>query len=69
MFDGKETRLAGQGWDIDVSLPDAMTRPMHQKSEPYASVTGWVHRLAELDFVPDLGEDIDRFAGSVGLAP
>jgi murein DD-endopeptidase MepM/ murein hydrolase activator NlpD len=67
MFDGKETRLAGQGWDIDVSVPDAMTHSMRQKSEPHASVTSWVHRLAEIDFVPDLGEDIGSLRWFRGL--
>ena len=58
MLDGKETRLAGQGWDMNVSLPDAMSRPIHQKSEPRAPGASWFQRLAELDFVTDLGEDI-----------
>jgi hypothetical protein len=40
---------------------------MRQKSEPHASVTGRVQRLAELDFVPDLGEDIGSLRWFRGL--
>jgi hypothetical protein len=67
MFDGKETRLAGQGWDMDMSLPDAMAKSVRHKSEPGASGAGWFHRLTELDFVPDLGEDIGSLRWFRGL--
>jgi len=67
MLDGKETRLAGQGWDMDVSLPEAMTKSMHQKSEQRASGAGWTRRLAEVDFVPDLGQDIGSVRWFRGL--
>jgi len=67
MLDGKETRLAGQGWNMDVSLSDAMTKSMHQKSEQRASGAGWTRRLAELDFVPDLGQNIGSVRWFRGL--
>ncbi|WP_395618783.1 M23 family metallopeptidase [Sphingorhabdus sp.] len=67
MLDGKETRLAGQGWDMDVSLSDAMTKSMHQKSEQHPSGAGWSRRLAEVDFVPDLGQDIGSVRWFRGL--
>ncbi|WP_395616400.1 M23 family metallopeptidase [Sphingorhabdus sp.] len=67
MFDGKETRLAGQGWDIDMSLSDAMAKSVRHKSEPGASGASWFHRLTELDFVPDLGEDIGSLRWFRGL--
>ncbi|MBJ7526695.1 MAG: hypothetical protein JHD10_05605, partial [Sphingomonadaceae bacterium] len=67
MFDGKAARLAGHSWDIDVSVADAMTMSMRQKSEPRASGVSWLRRLAELDFVPDLGEDIGSLRWFRGL--
>ena len=68
MFDGKETRLVGQGWDIDMSLPDAMTKSMRHKSTSPALSASWLYRLAELDYVPDLGEDIGSVRWFRGLA-
>ncbi len=67
MLDGKETRLAGQGWGMDLSLPDTMTKSMHQKSEQLASGADWARRLAEVDFVPDLGQDIGSVRWFRGL--
>ena len=67
MLDGKETRLAGQGWNMDVSLSDAMTKSMNQKSEQRASGADWARRLAEVDFVPDLGQDIGSVRWFRGL--
>jgi len=67
MLDGKETRLAGQGWNMDVSLSDAMTTSMKQKSELRASGADWARRLAAVDFVPDLGQDIGSVRWFRGL--
>ena len=62
MFEGRETRLAGPGWDANVLLADATSAPMRQSEEP-----SWRDRLAELDFVPDLGEDIGSLRWFRGL--
>jgi murein DD-endopeptidase MepM/ murein hydrolase activator NlpD len=40
---------------------------MRQKSEPRASGASWLRSLAELDFVPDLGEDIGSLRWFRGL--
>lgn len=62
MFDGKDARFAGAGWGGSVTLADAMVAPMRQTPEPT-----WRDRLAQLDLVPDLGEDIGSVRWFRGL--
>jgi murein DD-endopeptidase MepM/ murein hydrolase activator NlpD len=62
MFEGKGFGLASAGFGGSVALADAMTSPMRQTPE-----RDWRDRLAELDLVPDLGEDIGSLRWFRGL--
>ena len=62
MFEGTETRLAGSGWNANVVLADAMVTPLRQSQE-----STWRERISEMDFVPDLGEDIGSIRWFRGL--
>ncbi|HEV7232843.1 MAG TPA: M23 family metallopeptidase, partial [Sphingorhabdus sp.] len=53
MFEGKGIGFAGAGTGGSVALVDAMVAPLRQTPERTLR-----DRLAELDLVPDLGEDI-----------
>jgi murein DD-endopeptidase MepM/ murein hydrolase activator NlpD len=67
MFDSRETRLAGPGWDIEMALPDAIITPMRHSLERQPPQSAWRDRLAKLDLVPDLGEDIGSIRWFRGL--
>ena len=67
MFEGRETRLAAPGWDANMMLPDAIVTPMRHGPDTRASGASWRERLAELDLVPDLGEDIGSVRWFRGL--
>jgi murein DD-endopeptidase MepM/ murein hydrolase activator NlpD len=53
MFEGKDMGFASAGLGESVALADAMVAPMRQTPE-----RNWRDRLAELDLVPDLGDDV-----------
>ncbi|MGB5076857.1 MAG: M23 family metallopeptidase [Sphingorhabdus sp.] len=53
MFEGKDMGFASTGMGGSVALADAMVSPMRQTVQ-----RNWRDRLAELDLVPDLGEDV-----------
>ena len=67
MFDSTGSRLSAPGWDSGLTLPDAMIKPMRHSPDTRASRASWRDRLAELDFVPDLGEDIGSVRWFRGL--
>ena len=67
MFEGREARLATPGWDVDMTLPDAMVTPMRHRPESGDFGASWRERLAGLEFVPDLGEDIGSLRWFRGL--
>jgi murein DD-endopeptidase MepM/ murein hydrolase activator NlpD len=62
MFEGKDMGFAVAGSQGSVTLADAMIAPMRQTPE-----RGWRDRLAELELVPDLGEDIGSIRWFRGL--
>lgn len=62
MFEGKDMGFAGAGFGGSVALADAMIAPMRQTPE-----RSWRDRLAELELVPDLGEDIGSVRWFRGL--
>lgn len=62
MFEGKDTHFAATGWNGSVTLADAMVAPMRQTAE-----LSWRERIAQLDLVPDLGEDIGSVRWFRGL--
>jgi murein DD-endopeptidase MepM/ murein hydrolase activator NlpD len=68
MFEGRETRLSAPGWDAAVPLPDAIIRSTRDNPETRAFGESWRARLADLDLVPDLGEDIGSVRWFRGLA-
>jgi murein DD-endopeptidase MepM/ murein hydrolase activator NlpD len=61
VFEGKSPVFAGVGGDVIIA--DAMAAPLRTKSVP-----GWREKLAEIDWVPDLGEDIGSPRWFRGLA-
>ncbi len=61
MFEGK-VGFASAGFGGSVTLADAMVAPMRQTPE-----RSWRDRVAELDLVPDLGEDIGSIRWFRGL--
>ncbi len=67
MFEGTETRLAAPGWDGNMTLADAMITPLRHRPERDAHAGAWRARLAAMDFVPDLGEDIGSIRWFRGL--
>jgi murein DD-endopeptidase MepM/ murein hydrolase activator NlpD len=68
MFEDRETRLSAPGWDAAVPLPDAIIRSTRDNPETRAFGESWRARLADLDLVPDLGEDIGSVRWFRGLA-
>ena len=68
MFEGKDMGFASTGFGTktgfgqSVTLADAMIAPMRQTPE-----RSWRAKLAELDLVPDLGEDIGSIRWFRGL--
>ncbi|OYY71055.1 MAG: hypothetical protein B7Y00_04680 [Sphingomonadales bacterium 17-56-6] len=68
MFEGRETRLSAPGWNAAVPLPDAIIRSMRDNPEVRAFGESWRARLADLDLVPDLGENIGSVRWFRGLA-
>lgn len=68
MFEGKDMGFASTGFGTNtgfrqsVTLADAMVAPMRQTPE-----RNWRTNLAELDLVPDLGEDIGSVRWFRGL--
>ena len=62
MFGKRETGLAAVGSGGDVVIADAMMQPLRSVSVP-----DWRQRLAAIDWVPDLGEDIGSLRWFRGL--
>ena len=62
MFEGKDTHFAAAGLNGNVMLADAMVAPLRQTTE-----ATWRERLAQLDLVPDLGENIGSVRWFRGL--
>ena len=62
MFEGKDTHFAAAGLNGNVMLADAMVAPLRQTTE-----ATWRERIAQLDLVPDLGEDIGSIRWFRGL--
>ena len=62
MFEGKDMGFASAGFGGSVALADAMMAPMRRMPE-----RTWRDKLAELDLVPDLGEDIGSVRWFRGL--
>lgn len=62
MFGKRETGLAAIGSGGDVVIADAMMQPLRSVSVP-----DWRERLAAIDWVPDLGEDIGSLRWFCGL--
>lgn len=67
MFDGKETHVAGQGWNIDLSLSDSVPKSIRPKAEQYVLGAKWFRPVAQFEFVPDLGKDIGSVRWFCGL--
>jgi murein DD-endopeptidase MepM/ murein hydrolase activator NlpD len=62
MFEAKGTGFAAAGFG-SATLADAMVYPMRSQPQPT-----WRDRLAELDLVPDLGDDVGSARWFRGLA-
>jgi hypothetical protein len=62
MFEGKDTHFAAAAGNGSVMLADAMVAPLRQTTE-----ASWRERIAQLDLVPDLGEDIGSIRWFRGL--
>jgi murein DD-endopeptidase MepM/ murein hydrolase activator NlpD len=62
VFGKRETGLAAVGSGGDVVIADAMMQPLRSVSIP-----DWRQRLATIDWVPDLGEDIGSLRWFRGL--
>lgn len=63
MFEGSHKNFASTALGADVVFAAAMEKPLRQQS-----ARGWRSRLASLDLVPDLGEDIGSLRWFRGLA-
>jgi hypothetical protein len=62
MFEGKDTHFAAAGLNGGVTLADAMVAPLRKTTE-----ATWRERIAQLDLVPDLGENIGSVRWFRGL--
>ena len=62
MFEGKDTHFTAAAGNGSVMLADFMVAPLRQTTE-----ATWRQRLAQLDLVPDLGENIGSVRWFRGL--
>ncbi len=67
MFDGREARFVAPGWVQEATLPEAVGIATRHSRDTKISDAKWFSRLAEIDFVPDLGEDIGSVRWFRGL--
>ncbi|WP_374541082.1 M23 family metallopeptidase [Sphingorhabdus sp.] len=63
MFGKKETGFAAAGSGGNVVIADAMVQPLRTMAVP-----DWRQKLSQIDWVPDLGEDIGSLRWFRGLA-
>jgi murein DD-endopeptidase MepM/ murein hydrolase activator NlpD len=67
MFDGREARLAAPAWVDEVTRPEAVARPTRRNRDTKTYSATWFGRLVDINFVPDLGEDIGSIRWFRGL--
>jgi murein DD-endopeptidase MepM/ murein hydrolase activator NlpD len=74
VFGQKDTGFAGVGGNGDVVIADAMVQPLRSApgfgtglGKAAAPAPGWRERLSQVDWVPDLGEDIGSLRWFRGL--